>query len=327
MIGAYLPSVEDGREHVANVVAALGLAVADRISEAVTGASDMPLSDATALSALHHVLRDPSIEQLRRVLGLTHSGAVRLVDRLVAAGLVRRESGPDGRTSAISLTAAGETSAIGIGRARLDVLDGALAALDDHDCAELDRIAGRLLVAMMRGPDATRWVCRLCDTDACGRYRGQCPIGREVARRARQEGEEGMDIAEINRSVIAQFRAGQPIEGMDRDRLLLLTTTGRHSGVLRTTPVMFHRDGDRLMVVASNMGAPAHPGWYLNLLADSHVTVEIGDESYPAIAQPAKGDDRDHLWEGLVASNPFFADHQDGLDRIIPIVVLERIST
>ena len=105
-----------------------------------------------------------------------------------------------------------------------------------------------------------------------------------------------MDIRETNRRVVDQFRAGGPIEGMQRDRLVLLTTTGRRSGEPRTTPMMFHRDGDRVLVIASNVGAAAHPDWYLNLVADPHVTVEIGDETYPALATPTEGADRERVW-------------------------------
>ncbi len=90
-----------------------------------------------------------------------------------------------------------------------------------------------------------------------------------------------MDLRETNRRVIAQFRAGGPIEGMRREGLVLLTTTGRRSGEARTTPMMFHRDGDRVLVIASNIGAPQHPDWYLDLVADPHVTVEIGDRPTP----------------------------------------------
>ncbi len=77
-----------------------------------------------------------------------------------------------------------------------------------------------------------------------------------------------MDVREINRRVVEQFRAGGPIEGMHRERLVLLTTTGRRSGEPRTTPLMFDRDGDDVLVIASNVGAPRHPDWYLNLEAD-----------------------------------------------------------
>ena len=81
-------------------------------------------------------------------------------------------------------------------------------------------------------------------------------------------------------------------------------------------------DGDRLLVIASNMGAEAHPDWYLNLVADPRVIVEIGDGSYEARAVPAEGTDREHLWARLVAAYPFFADHQQGIARTIPVVVL-----
>jgi deazaflavin-dependent oxidoreductase (nitroreductase family) len=134
-----------------------------------------------------------------------------------------------------------------------------------------------------------------------------------------------MDIRETNRRVIAQFRAGGRIEGMQRDRLVLLTTTGRRSGEPRTTPMMFHRDGDRVLVIASNIGAAAHPDWYLNLVADPHVTVEIGDESYPALATPTEGADRDRVWTLIKQTYPFFADHeQKAAPRAIPVVALTR---
>ena len=134
-----------------------------------------------------------------------------------------------------------------------------------------------------------------------------------------------MDMGETNRRVIEQFRAGGPIEGMQRDRLVLPTTTGRRSGEPRTTPMMFHRDGDRLLVIASNIGAPRHPDWYLNLAADPHVTVEIGDESYPAIATPAEGADYQRVWTLIKETYPFFADHEvKAAPRMIPVVTLTR---
>ena len=95
-----------------------------------------------------------------------------------------------------------------------------------------------------------------------------------------------MDVREINRRVVKQFRAGGPIEGMHRERLVLLTTTGRRSGEPRTTPLMFDRDGDDVLVIASNVGAPRHPDWYLNLEADPRVTVELDDDRYEARAVP-----------------------------------------
>ena len=134
-----------------------------------------------------------------------------------------------------------------------------------------------------------------------------------------------MDIREINRRVVDQFRAGGPVEGMQRDRLVLLTTTGRRSGEPRTTPMMFHRYGDRVLVIASNVGAAAHPDWYRNLAADPHVTVEIGDETYPALATTTEGADRERVWAELKERYPFFADHEvKAAPRTIPVVALTR---
>ncbi|WP_214403026.1 nitroreductase/quinone reductase family protein [Pseudonocardia lacus] len=134
-----------------------------------------------------------------------------------------------------------------------------------------------------------------------------------------------MDITSINRAVIEQFRAGGEVEGMHRDRLLLLTTTGRRSGEPRTSPMMFHPDGERLLVIASNMGAAVHPAWYLNLTADPHVTVEVGDETYPALAETTTGADRERVWAELKRAYPFFADHEEKAgEREIPVVALTR---
>lgn len=133
-----------------------------------------------------------------------------------------------------------------------------------------------------------------------------------------------MDIQEINRKVIEQFRAGGEIEGMHRERLLLLTTTGARTGLARTTPMMFHRDGDRVMVMASNAGARKPPDWYANLVANPAVEVEIGAESYPATATVLAGAERERLWAEITAAYPFFLDHENKAERQIPVVALAR---
>ncbi|MDQ3789028.1 MAG: nitroreductase family deazaflavin-dependent oxidoreductase [Actinomycetota bacterium] len=133
-----------------------------------------------------------------------------------------------------------------------------------------------------------------------------------------------MDIQEINRKVIEQFRAGGEIEGMRRERLLLLTTKGAKTGTHRTTPVMFHSDGDRVVVMASNAGAPKAPDWYANLRANPSVGVEIGDETYEATATVAEGDERARLWAEITKLYPFFLDHEKKANREIPLVVLTR---
>jgi deazaflavin-dependent oxidoreductase (nitroreductase family) len=132
-------------------------------------------------------------------------------------------------------------------------------------------------------------------------------------------------MKEINRRTVEQFRAGGEIEGMHREGLLLLTTIGRVSGEPHTTPMMFHRDGDRLLVVASNVGASLHPDWYLNLVATPRVTVEVGDERYEALATPTEGEERARLWAMLKESYPFFAEHETRTDRTIPVVSLSRV--
>lgn len=133
-----------------------------------------------------------------------------------------------------------------------------------------------------------------------------------------------MDMRETNRRTIEQFRAGGEIEGMHRVRLVLLTTVGRETGRPRTTPMMFHRDGGHLLVIASNRGAPRHPDWYLNLVADPRVTVELGDETYDATATTIEGEERAQLWSTLKESYPFFADHEAMTGRSIPVVALTR---
>lgn len=111
---------------------------------------------------------------------------------------------------------------------------------------------------------------------------------------------------------------------MHRDRLVLLTVAGRRTGERRTTPMMFHRDGDRMLVIASNMGGPTHPDWYLNLVEHPRVTVEVGDETYDATATPIDGPERAPVWAMLTQQYPFFADHEAATDRTIPVVALTR---
>jgi len=157
--------------------------LADRTADAISRPAGLATSDAVALSALHHFLDRPSIDMLAKVLGLTHSGGVRLVDRLVAAGLVTREAGGDSRTAALALTAEGNELARVVTEARARVLRDALAALSVADRHALDALLGAVLAGLVREPGATRWICRLCDTDACGRSTGQCPVAREARRR------------------------------------------------------------------------------------------------------------------------------------------------
>lgn len=131
---------------------------------------------------------------------------------------------------------------------------------------------------------------------------------------------------DYNQRLIEQFRADRSNNGdaFKGRPLLLLTTTGARSGQLRTKPMMYVRDGERLLVIASNAGAPKHPDWYHNLLAHPQVTVEVGRETYKATARATEGEERQHLWNRIVEQYPFFAEHQAKVTRQIPVVELER---
>jgi deazaflavin-dependent oxidoreductase (nitroreductase family) len=132
------------------------------------------------------------------------------------------------------------------------------------------------------------------------------------------------DVGAYNRKLIAQFRESKGAAMGDRP-VLLLTTTGRRSGRSYTAPLMYVPDGDRLLVVASNAGADRHPDWYANLLADPRVTVEVGDESFPATAIVPADAERDALYARIAAQYPFFVEHQGKTSRAIPVVALVRL--
>ncbi|MCE7081957.1 nitroreductase/quinone reductase family protein [Streptomyces sp. ST2-7A] len=130
----------------------------------------------------------------------------------------------------------------------------------------------------------------------------------------------------FNQEIIEEFRAnggkvGGPFEGGD---LLLMTTTGARSGREHTVPLGYVRYGKKLLVVASAAGAPRHPAWYHNLLAHPMVRVEVGTESFGAIAVPAEGGERDRLFEEVLRVAPGYAEYRDHTTRVLPVVALER---
>ena len=133
----------------------------------------------------------------------------------------------------------------------------------------------------------------------------------------------------FNDALIEDFRAhgGQPSSGPFVGRpVLLLTTTGARSGQPRTAPLVYSRDGDRYVVVASKGGAPTDPAWYRNLVANPTVTVEVGTETFQARASAlAGGAERDRLYAQHAAPMPAFLEYQRKTERVIPVVLLERI--
>jgi deazaflavin-dependent oxidoreductase (nitroreductase family) len=131
-------------------------------------------------------------------------------------------------------------------------------------------------------------------------------------------------MSDWNNQIIEEFRAsGGKVGGMfEGGSLLLLTTTGKRSGKPRTTPLGYKLDGERLIVVASFMGAPKHPDWYFNLVAHPQVTVEVGKETFNALATTVEGSERERLLEQW----PLVTEHQAKTTREIPFVALQRVK-
>lgn len=133
---------------------------------------------------------------------------------------------------------------------------------------------------------------------------------------------------ERNQRVIEEFRANAGVVQGDFAGvpLLLLTTRGARSGLPRTMPMTYLRDGDRFVVFAANGGRPQHPGWYHNLRAEPAATVEIGTETLPVTAALTEGADRDRLWQRQLRHTPYFADFQARAGRSIPVVALTPVT-
>jgi deazaflavin-dependent oxidoreductase (nitroreductase family) len=131
-----------------------------------------------------------------------------------------------------------------------------------------------------------------------------------------------------NDPVIAEFRGnGGRVGGRYTGRpILLLTTTGAKSGLLRITPLNYSTDGDRFVVIASKGGSPTHPDWYHNLAANPEVTIEVGTETFRARATTAEEPERSRLYAQQAAQMPFFATYQEKATRQIPVVVFERLG-
>ncbi|MFD9206150.1 nitroreductase/quinone reductase family protein [Streptomyces sioyaensis] len=133
---------------------------------------------------------------------------------------------------------------------------------------------------------------------------------------------------DFNRQIIEEFRAhggrvGGPFEG---GRLLLLTTTGARSGAPHTTPLGYLPDGGgRVLVIASAAGAPRHPAWFHNLVANPRVTVEAGVFTYEAQAVVLEGAERDRAFARAAEADPGWSVYQDRTERVLPVVALQEI--
>jgi deazaflavin-dependent oxidoreductase (nitroreductase family) len=125
----------------------------------------------------------------------------------------------------------------------------------------------------------------------------------------------------IRRYVETDGESGHRWNGKDT---LLITTRGRRSGRLRRTALIYGRDGDRYLVVASQGGAPNHPSWYLNLVHEPEVELQVGADRFAARARTATQKEKPRLWRLMAAILPEYDRFQKKTSRDIPVVILER---
>lgn len=132
---------------------------------------------------------------------------------------------------------------------------------------------------------------------------------------------------EFNKNVIEEFRAnggkvGGPFEGAP---MILVHHTGAKSGTERITPLVYQADGDHWVIFASKAGAPSHPHWYHNLIANPDTTIEVGSETIEVTTTEASGDERTRLWETQKQNAPQFAEYETkAVGRTIPVLVFSR---
>jgi len=138
-----------------------------------------------------------------------------------------------------------------------------------------------------------------------------------------------MDIKAFNEGLIAEFRAnnGKLSGQFENSTLVLLTTTGAKSGRPHTVPLAWVADGseDRIVLFASNIGAPKHPAWHVNLVANPEVTIELRGERFPATASSLReGPEYDRLYRLFTSQMPGTETHQAKTERKIPVAIVER---
>ena len=136
------------------------------------------------------------------------------------------------------------------------------------------------------------------------------------------------DVNNWNKKVIEEFRANEGRVGgnFEGKTLLLLHTMGAKSQQERINPVACIKDGDRLAVIASKGGAPTHPDWYFNIVANPQVTVEVGVENFQALASVAEEPERTRLYNQMVEVMPGFDDYRRNTTRVIPVIVLTPVK-
>lgn len=135
-------------------------------------------------------------------------------------------------------------------------------------------------------------------------------------------------MTDFNEQVIDTYRAtGGRLDGpLAGQQVLLVTHKGARTGRVRTTPLGYFDDAGTPVVFASMMGAPRHPQWYFNLVANPDVAVEIDDRAFAATARVVEGAEREALWARVVAEKHFLVAHQEATGgRLIPLIRLEEL--
>lgn len=133
-------------------------------------------------------------------------------------------------------------------------------------------------------------------------------------------------MSDWNKKVIEEFRANKGKVGgyFENMTLLLLHTRGAKSGLPRLSPTAYTEDGDRLVIIASKGGADTHPDWYYNVVANPNVTIEVGTETYDAVATVEQEPERTRLYDQMAAQYPGFEAYRQKTSRHIPVITLKR---
>jgi deazaflavin-dependent oxidoreductase (nitroreductase family) len=133
--------------------------------------------------------------------------------------------------------------------------------------------------------------------------------------------------ADWNKGIIEEFREnGGRVASFGRQRLLLLHHRGARTGIERVNPLAVLEIPEGYAIFGSKGGAPTNPDWYHNLIANPDVVVEYGDETFPARARVAEGEERTRIWEEQKRRNRAFARYEEATSREIPVVILERVA-
>jgi deazaflavin-dependent oxidoreductase (nitroreductase family) len=137
----------------------------------------------------------------------------------------------------------------------------------------------------------------------------------------------GTDISLLGEKHVKVYRETNGEQGYlwNGVPILLLTTTGRKSGEPRTIPIIFTPYKNSFVIIASKGGSPEHPKWYLNILNNASVTVQVKAEVFKAAARTAQSPEREAIWAEAVKSWPNFDVYQSRTTRQIPVVVIERV--